>query len=91
MQVASMFNMPVGQQVLRILKEMFGVEHTLEPAEEVFLRTGVYNPIDPFLAAKRSGRRDAYYLIKNSIARGNAQLKLRAAELLETEDQDAGT
>jgi hypothetical protein len=68
--VARFFGTPQGQEVMGILESRLGVRHTVEPAQEIYLTTGVYHPIDPVELYIRKGRRDAYYLIENSILRG---------------------
>ena len=80
-QLASFFSLPAGVEALRILEDKLGVKQTVEPAQEVFLRTGVYHPIDPTEMAIRKGRRDAYYLIMNAIERGGSVLQKRARAL----------
>lgn len=79
-QIASLFSLPAGTKTLEVLKDMLGVEQTIEPAEEHFILTGNYSPVDPIGMAIRKGRRDAYYLIKNAITRGDNAVRKVADE-----------
>lgn len=91
MQMASLFSTPAGEAALNAMERMLGVGITLEPAQEASIKTGKYHPICPIEMAIGKGRRDAYYLVKNAVARGKHIMQLRAEAAMKEEGDEPGS